>query len=124
MYIGELVKARCIEGSNWVFSYCIMYEFVKGTMCKQCELAAYVMNNVPRQNQTPHSGYVTLCYFNHCLHKNHMTMLYHVIDSKLQPFNYNIYYTYGALTKVRIVTNSHEQSQIVAYSSSILSPVL
>jgi len=32
--------------------------------------------------QTPHSGYVTLCYFNHCQHKNHVTMLYHVIDSK------------------------------------------
>jgi len=36
--------------------------------------------------QTPHSGYVTLCYFNHCQHKNHVTMVYHVIDSKLQPF--------------------------------------
>ena len=35
--------------------------------------------------QTPHSGYVTLCYFNHCQHKNHVTMVYHVIDSKLQP---------------------------------------
>jgi len=35
--------------------------------------------------QTPHSGYVTLCYFNHCQNKNHVTMLYHVIDSKLQP---------------------------------------
>ena len=34
--------------------------------------------------QTPHSGYITLCYFNHCQHKNHMTMLYHVIDSNLQ----------------------------------------
>ena len=32
--------------------------------------------------QTPHSGYVTLCFFNHCQHKNHVTMLYHVIDSK------------------------------------------
>ena len=37
------------------------------------------------QTQTPHSGYVTLCYLNHCQHKNHVTMLYHVIDSKLQP---------------------------------------
>ena len=36
-------------------------------------------------SQTPHSGYVTLCYFNHCQHKNHVTMVYHVIDSKLQP---------------------------------------
>ena len=36
-------------------------------------------------SQTPHSGYVTLCYFNHCQHKNHVTMLYHVIDSNLQP---------------------------------------
>jgi len=35
--------------------------------------------------QTPHSGYVTLCYFNHCQHKNHVTMVYHVIDSNLQP---------------------------------------
>jgi len=25
--------------------------------------------------QTPHSGYVTLCYFNHCQHKNHVTMV-------------------------------------------------
>ena len=33
---------------------------------------------------TPHIGYVTLCYFNHCQHKNHVTMVYHVIDSKLQ----------------------------------------
>jgi len=39
--------------------------------------------------QTPHSGYVTLCYFNHCQHKNHVTMLYHVIDSKkLSNFSY------------------------------------
>ena len=30
----------------------------------------------------------------------------------------------SAMTQVRIVTNSHEQSQIVAYSSSILSTVL
>jgi len=42
--------------------------------------------------QTPHSGYVTLCYFNHCQHKNHVTMLYHVIDSKLQPiFSTHVY---------------------------------
>jgi len=51
------------------------------------------LDNVPYQCQfkrvglchTPHSSYVTLCYFNHCQHKNHVTMVYHVIDSKLQP---------------------------------------
>ena len=42
-------------------------------------------SNYKINTQTPHSGYVTLCYFNHCQHKNHLTMLYHVIDSKLQP---------------------------------------
>jgi len=42
-------------------------------------------NNLHIFKQTPHSGYVTLCYFNHCQHKNHVTMVYHVIDSKLKP---------------------------------------
>jgi hypothetical protein len=26
-------------------------------------------------NQTPHSGYVTLCYFNHCHHWNHVMIV-------------------------------------------------
>ena len=51
--------------------------------------------------QTPHSGYVTLCYLNHCQHKNHVTMLYHVIDSKLQPLFTNLL---TAITSREVIT--------------------
>ena len=61
-------------------------------MCRMQHLGCYHEGQVHSITQTPHSGYVTLCYFNHCQHKNHVTMVYHVIDSKLY---YVIYYTHA-----------------------------
>jgi len=87
------VYLPCTNHSISIYRECIdqIYDLLccfsdKGIVILMGDFNARFLNDpVNNRDQTPHSGYVTLCYFNHCQHKNHVTMLYHVIDSKFQP---------------------------------------
>ena len=85
---GQCGESVCFSLDN-VGKVCVSVWTMWG-MCVfqfgQCwECVCFSFDNAGNLCQTPHSGYVTLCYFNHCQHKTHVTMVYHVIDSKLQP---------------------------------------